>query len=175
MYKRQALSPARVRAARLTGAADGLGLPGPDAARAAAGSAVEDAWARLVGHDLPAAAERGALRYVGWLLDLPVYALVVWVVWQVAHGFLAGTYAGVDFLLNAALLLAAWLFAVRLVVRRGLAWRARRLLAGVILRARQALGAQADTARESVRDAAAAQHATLTALAALDSEWRAAL
>ncbi len=170
-----ALSPARVRAARLTGAADGLGLPGPDAARAAAGSAVEDAWARLVGHDLPAAAERGALRYVGWLLDLPVYALVVWVVWQVAHGCIAGMYAGVDFLLNAALLLAAWLFAVRLVVRRGLAWRARRLLAGVILRARQALGAQADTARESVREAAATQQATLTALAALDSEWRAAL
>ena len=54
---------------------------------------------------------------------------------------LGGAYAGFDFLLNAALLLAAYLFAVRFAVRRGLAWRARRLLGEVILRTRQALGA----------------------------------
>lgn len=170
-----ALSPARVRAARLTGRADGLGLPSADAARAATGAAIEEAWERLIHRELPAAAERSALRYVRWLLDLPVYGLGVWVLYQVASGFLAGTYAGVDFLLNAALLLAAYLFAVRFAVRRALAWRARRLLDAVILATRRALGTQADAARTAVEHATAVQTRTLADLASLESTWRASL
>ncbi|MBX3028283.1 50S ribosome-binding GTPase [bacterium] len=170
-----ALSPARVRVARLAGAPDALGLPSPDAARAVAGSAVEDAWARLVQRELPAAAERSALRYLRWLLDLPVYALGVWVLFQVARGFIDGAYVGFDFLVNAALLLAAYLFAVRFAVRRGLAWRARRLLDDVILRTRRALGTQADATRTAVQAAVALQQATLQELSALDANWRAAL
>ena len=168
----EVLSAARLRAGRLTGDAAALGLPDADAARATAGAAIEEAWARLVNRDLPAAAERSLLRYTSWLLDLPVYALAVWVIWQVGNGFITGAYAGVDFLLNAALLLGAYLFAVRFVVRRGLAWRARRLLADVILRTRQALGAQSDSARDAVRHAATAQRAALDELAALDDTWR---
>ena len=171
----EALSPARVRVARLTGAPDALGLPGPDAARAAAGGAVEEAWARLIHRELPAAAEHSALRYVRWLLDLPVYALAVWVLFQVGRGFVEGTYAGVDFLLSATLLLGAYLFAVRFAVRRALAWRARRLLADVIVRTRRALGTQADAARTAVQHAAATQTTTLHDLAALEPTWRAAL
>jgi energy-coupling factor transporter ATP-binding protein EcfA2 len=170
-----ALSPARVRVARLTGVPDALGLPGPDAARAVAGTAVEDAWARLVHRELPAAAEHSALRYMRWLLDLPVYALALWVLYQVALGFIGGAYLGFDFLLNAGLILAAYLFAVRFVVRRGLAWRARRLLADVILRMRRALGSQSDAARTAVQHAAEAQTATLRDLVALESTWRAAV
>ncbi|HSQ01004.1 MAG TPA: GTPase [Candidatus Dormibacteraeota bacterium] len=170
-----ALSPTRVRVARLTGVADALGLPGPDAARAAAGAAVEDAWARLVHRELPAAAEHSALRYVRWLLDLPVYALAVWVLYQVARGFIDGAYVGFDFLVNAALLLAAYLFAVRFAVRRGLAWRARHLLGDVILRTRRALGTQADAARTAVQHAATAQATALRELATVEATWRAAL
>ena len=171
----EALSPARVRVARLTGMPDALGLPGPDAARAVAGTAVEDAWARLVHRELPAAAEHSVLRYVHWLLDLPVYALALWVLYQVAHGFIEGTYLGLDFLVNAALILAAYLFAIRFIVRRGLAWRARRLLADVILRTRRALGTQADAARTAVEHAIGAQTSTLRDLSRLDADWRAAL
>jgi len=171
----EALSAARVRAGRLTGDAATLGVPSADAARASAGAAIEDAWARLMNRDLPAAAERSLLRYTGWILDLPVYALAAWVVWQVGNGFITGAYAGVDFLLNAALLLAAYLFAVRFVVRRGLAWRARRLLTDVTLRTRQALGAQSDSARDAVRHAVAGQRTALDTLAALDDVWRAEL
>jgi energy-coupling factor transporter ATP-binding protein EcfA2 len=169
------LSQARVRVARLTGTADGLGLPSPDAARAAAGAAVEESWARLMHRELPAAAERSALRYVRWLLDLPVYVLGLWVLYQVANGFLAGTYAGVDFLLNATLLLAAYLFAVRFAVRRALAWRARRLLDAVILATRRALGTQSDAARSAIQHAASEQTATLGDLAQLEPTWRATL
>jgi energy-coupling factor transporter ATP-binding protein EcfA2 len=171
----EALSRARVLVARLTGAPDALGLPDPDAARATAGSAVEEAWARLVQRELPAAAERSALRYVRWLLDLPVYGLALWVLFQVARGFVEGTYAGIDFLLSAALLLGAYLFAVRFAVRRALAWRARRLVDDVILRTRRALGTQTDATRTAVQHAAAEQTATLRDLAALQATWRAAL
>jgi hypothetical protein len=171
----EALSPARVRAARLAGDPAALGLPAPEAARVGAAEAVEDAWARLVHRDLPAAAEHSWLRFFRLILDLPVYALAVWVVYQVAHGFWTGTYAGLDFLLNAALLLAAYLFAVRLGVRRALGLRGRRLLDEVILRTRQALGAQADVARESVRHAASEQTAALARLAELEAAWRAHL
>lgn len=172
---REALSPARVRVGRLAGVADALGLPGPDAARAAAGAAIEEAWARLVQRELPAAAEHSLLRYVRWLLDLPVYALALWVLYAVARGVLDGAYAGFDFLVSAALLLAAYLFAVRFVVRRGLAWRARRLLDDVILRTRRALGTQADATRTAVEHAVAEQTTALGQLADLEASWRAAL
>ena len=167
-----ALSPARVRAARLAGDPVALGLPSPEAARAAAAEAVVDAWTRLLDRDLPAAAEKSWLRFFRFLLDLPVYALAAWVVYQVGRGFWTGTYAGIDFLLNAALLLIAYLFAVRIGVRRALALRARRLLADVTLRARQALGAQADATREAVRKAVDTQTTTLTPLADLETAWR---
>jgi len=171
----EALSPARVRAARLAGDPAALGLPGPESARAAAAGAVETAWARLVDRDLPAAAERSWLRFFHLLFDLPVYALAAWVVYEVGWGFWTGAYVGVDFLLNAALLLAAYLFAVRFCIRRALALRARRLLADVILRARQALGAQADATREAVRHDTARHVAVLDRLADLEAAWRAEL
>jgi GTP-binding protein EngB required for normal cell division len=171
----EALSAARVRAGRLAGDSAALGLPPAEMARGTAALAVEEAWARLVERDLPAAAERSWLRFFRFALDLPVYALALWVLYRVATGIWSGNYAGVDFLLNAALLLTAYLFAVRLAVRRGLGLRARRLLADVILRSRQALGAQADAARSAVRHAAAEQSAALGRLAGLESAWRAEL
>ncbi len=171
----EALSQARVRAARLTGSPEAFGLPAAEAARAVTGTAVEEAWTRLLHRDLPAAAERSALRYVRWLLDLPVYALAVWVLWQVGDGFLSGTYVGVDFLLSSALLLAAYLFAVRFGVRRALGWRAGQLLDEVILHARQGLGAQADAARTAVAAAVAEHSAALDELATLDTTWQAEL
>jgi energy-coupling factor transporter ATP-binding protein EcfA2 len=171
----EALSPARVRAARLAGEPTALALPEAETACGTATAAADEAWARLVDRDLPAAAERSWLRFFRLLLDLPVYALAVWVVYRIGFGFFAGTYAGVDFLLNAALLLAAYLFVLRYAVRRGLALRARRLLGDVILHTRRALGAQADTAREAVRHAAAEQTAVLARLADLEAAWRAEL
>jgi hypothetical protein len=171
----EALSPARVRAARLAGDPAALGIPDAEAARAAAAQAVDDAWRRLVSRDLPAAAEHSWLRYVRVLLDLPVYGLALWVVYQVAQGFWSGTYAGIDFLISAALLLFCYLFVVRFAVRRSLGLRARGLLHDVILRTRQALGATADNTRERVRHTAAETHAALGRLAQLESEWRAGL
>lgn len=123
-----ALAPARIRAGRLCGDAGNLGLPDADDTRAAVGAAVDAAWRRLVDHDLPQAAERSVLRFFRWLIDLPVYALVAWLVYRSGMGFIDGSYVGVDLLLNSALLGGAYLVVVRLMVRAGLRRRARRLL-----------------------------------------------
>lgn len=171
----ESLSQARVRAGRLARSPESLGMPDAEAGRAAAGAAVGEAWSRLVGRDLPAAAEHGLLRKLGWVLDLPVYALGAWVLWKVAEGFMEGRYAGFDFLVSATLLLAAYLFALRFVVRRGLALRARKLLAGVIDRARSALGETSAVERERVRAATTRLSQRLDELASLEPDWRAEL
>jgi len=161
--------------ARLTGSPEALGLPGAEVARAETVAAVEESWSRLLDRDLPAAAQRSLLRFFRWLLDAPVYALGAWVIYQVASGFITGRYAGLDFLLNAVLLLGAYLFAVRFMVRRGLSVRARRLLLEVIQRTRDALGHQATAAQQAVRLSATEQSAALERLASLTERWRRSL
>ncbi|MFM7736999.1 MAG: hypothetical protein ACKPBU_13590, partial [Alphaproteobacteria bacterium] len=69
----------------------------------------------------------------------------------------------------------AYLFALRFVVRRGLALRARKLLAGVIDRARSALGETSAVERERVRAATTRLSQRLDELASLEPDWRAEL
>jgi len=168
----ESLSNARVRAARLIGSTEGLGLPSVAAAREAATIAVEESWKTLLERDLPAAAERSVLRFFRLLLDLPVYGLAAWVLYTVGRGFAAGEYAGVDFLVSALLILAAYLFATRFLVRRGLGWRARRLLQAVTARTRSALVEQIDRVRADVLQATAEKRSALDRLSRLEGHWR---
>jgi energy-coupling factor transporter ATP-binding protein EcfA2 len=174
-WYKEGLSDARVSAARLVGSADGLGLPSVDTARADAGLAVEESWKTLLERDLPEAAERSVLRFFRLLLDLPVYGLAGWVLYNVATGFFAGDYVGFDFLVNAALILAAYLFAVRFAVRRGLALRARRLLQEVIQRTRQALGGRIEAVHRTLARVRAERLAALDRLCDVDERWRSEL
>lgn len=171
----ESLAGARMRAARLTGSTEGLGLPSGSDAHASAELAVAEAWRDLLDSELPAAAERSALRYFRAVLDLPVYALAAWVAYQVGSGFFAGDYAGVDFLLSAALILAAYLFAVRFVVRRGLGWTAQRLLRGVIAAARRALARQVEEAQQAMLRVQAERTSVLDRLVSLTVHWRTGL
>ncbi len=169
------LSAARVRAARLTGSTDGLGLPSAEQARADATLAVAESWNTLLERDLPAAAENSALRFLRIALDLPVYGLAAWVMYNVGHGFVVGQYAGVDFLLNAVLILAAYLFAVRLVVRRGLSLTARRLLKDVISRTKEALGHRVDAISADLTRIRAERSSALERIGHLEDHWRSKL
>lgn len=171
----EALAPARVRAARLTGATEGMGVPTAAAAHQATGAAVEEAWRRLVERDLPQAAERSLLRFFRVVLDLPVYTLGLWVLFQVATGFVSQDYVGVDFLVNGGLLLAAYLFGVRLIVSAGLGLRARRLLEQVTRRSRDALGQEARGFLHDVQRATAEHAECLERFGRLEESWRAEL
>jgi predicted GTPase len=169
------LSGARVRAARLTGAPESLGIPSADAVYTAAIDIVRTAWQRLVNRELPAAAERSLLRLLRWPLDLPVYALAVVILYRVAVGFRDAQYVGVDFLVNAGLLAAAYLFCVGFVVRRGLRWRCRRLVSRAITECCAAMDGWVERTCKTARQRSAEKRAVLQRLAQLESRWRQAL
>jgi len=134
-----ALAASRVRAGKLTGDPELLGLPPAETLQEVAAAGVAEAWGRLLNRDLPAVAQRSIPRLVRLLLDLPVYAMGGWVAWKAVSGFFHEEYVGLDFLTNALVLLAAWLFLVRLAVRRFLRIRAGALVLGVIRRIRASL------------------------------------
>ena len=167
-----ALAPARLRAARLAGTPDAFGLPSVAALRGRIADTVDHAWSRLVEIELPAAAAYGAVRVARWPLDGPVYAFAAWMLYRVGAAFVAGTYVGVDFLLNAALLLGAYLLAVRTAVRAGLDRRAQRLSGHVVGRVRTALEAEAERAHTATRGQLDGVRAALDRLCTLPDLWR---
>ena len=171
----EALGPARIRAGRLAGSPENLAIPSSDRTHEAVLAAVEEAWRRLVERDLPEAAARSVLRFFRLLLDLPVYAMAGWVLYRVGEGFVREEYMGMDFLVNSLLILAAYLFAVRTVVRRGLAWRTGRLLASVIERAHAAVQRELHGCSEAVGRAVEARAAALGRIAATGDTWRRAI
>jgi len=168
----EALAPARLRAARLTGIPDAFALPSLAAVAGRVAETVDQAWTHLVDVALPAAAAQSVLRVLRWPLDLPVYAFAAWMLYRVGTAFIAGSYAGVDFLLNAALLLGAYLLGVRLAVRAGLGWRAGRLASRVAGRVRAALDTEAEATHEATREQVDATRATLERLCTLPDVWR---
>jgi len=168
----EALAPARLRSARLAGTPEAFDLPSLADVAARVTGTIDHAWARLVDVDLPAAAARSLLRILRWPLDLPVYAFAAWMLYRVGAAFIAGTYAGVDFLLNAALLLGAYLLGVRVVARAGLGWRAGRLADQVAGHVGTALATLAEQAHAQVRGRIDEQRATLDRLCALPDLWR---
>ena len=171
----EALSGARVRAARLAGEPEVVGLVSPGQLYEQTAAAVDEAWNVLIDRDVPAAAERSALRFFRVVLDLPVYGLAVWIVYRVAIGFFGGQYAGVDFLVNAALLLIAYLYPLRVLVRLGLGARANRLLKAITVRTAGALHDQAEDACAAVRKAATDYASALERLCSVEESWRAKL
>ncbi|HEX9794454.1 MAG TPA: hypothetical protein VGC54_10770, partial [Planctomycetota bacterium] len=186
----EALGEARLSAARLCGEPTALGLPSADDAFAGTAAGVEEAWQELVDHDLPRAAESSALRWFRLPLDLPVYALAAWIVWRAAAMLLdeiggpfeglvgaegAGGWVGVDFLLNAALVVFVYLFLVRIVVRRVLSMRAGALLRRVVARSELHLRGGAQAAGADVEARVAARSSALARLGRLEDDWRAEL
>ena len=170
-----ALGEARLRAARLMGSPEALGLPRPAEAREQVGAVVHEAWEHLLERDLPHLAERSLPVWLRWPLDLPVYLLGGWVVWKAATGFFAEQYLGLDFLVNALLLVIAYLFVVGFSVRRLLTWRARGLLVGVLEEAAGGLAAWGESTHRTARDATLGPREVLGRLAGLGARWRDAL
>ncbi len=168
---RTAMAPARIRIGRLCGDRDTLGLPSLEEATEAVADSVQAAWHALVGRELPRAAERSGLRFIRFLVDLPVYALVAWLVAHAALGFVDGNYVGVDFLLNAALLAGVYLILVRLVVRATLRRRARALLEAAAARSREGLGGWHDRVDAGLAERVAAVESALERLSNLDDDW----
>ncbi len=168
----QAMTAARGAARVLTGTPEGLPVPAPEDAWDATAAAVADEWNDVFGRDLPDLAESSAHPWVRFGADLPVYALGAFVVWKAGRGFFAepAQYVGVDFLVNVSLLLLAYLFLVRTLIRRYLGFRADRLLGRVIESVRGALGGLGSEASGRVRAATDAMTEALERLEKLDEQ-----
>ena len=86
--------------------------------------------------------------------------------------FWQGSYQGLDFLVNAAVLALAWLFLGRTAVRAALGARSRSLVATTGTAATAALTEAADAAGEAATRELAARREALGRLAVLDDRWR---
>lgn len=137
--------------------------------------AVEEAWERLVRVELPRTAQRGVPRVLRWLVDLPVYALGVFLLYRVVLGFIQENYAGFDFLLSGAIIVLAWLFLARLMVRQRLSSRSAALLAEVRGDVEQRLGRAADAATSGRLRELDGLSGLLQDMGTVDRSWRSRL
>ncbi|KAA3615188.1 MAG: ATP-binding cassette domain-containing protein [Planctomycetota bacterium] len=171
----ESLGEARLRTARLAGKPDALGVPDGDTALERTMVAVEDSWTHLVDRELPESAARSVARPVRLALDIPVYAFLAWVVFGAIVGFFKGDYLGIDYLINALLILVVYMVVLRFFMRRYLLLRTGRLLSGVMVKMKATLQDTADRAREEVSDEIQRVEKSLTGLSELDQSWQVAL
>ena len=174
--QRDAFRDARLAAADLFIEGESLELSpqGPELDERAT-RAVDESWERMLRVDLPRAASEQVGRGTRLFVDIPVYALGAWILFKVAAGFFAEQYAGVDFLLSAAILGLGWLFLARLFVRARLASKGGALLRGVQSDVSKRLLEAADAATTDRRSRLREAAARVDRVAQADSSWRARL
>ncbi|MCA9001218.1 MAG: hypothetical protein KDB61_04790, partial [Planctomycetes bacterium] len=124
-----ALAPLRLSQKRLAGTWPAL--PDGERLRNVLRRSVEEGIQQLLDGELLEQADKAARRPWRWLVDAPVYAFGLWIVWLAVVGFVRADYVGMDFLVNAALLAGAWLWIARFATRALLRVRARGLVEGV--------------------------------------------
>lgn len=172
---REHLTGARRAADLLALDRDTLAFPDPAAVEEALDAAAREGWQRLLDRDLPLVAERMAPAWMRWALDAPIYALGVWVLWKVVSGFFVEDYAGLDFLLNAALIAIAALWLVRAIVSLFARARAAKLVATVRTHIRGSLEQNASELVARVEERCGVQRRGLEGLVRLEERWRDAL
>ncbi len=171
---REALIEVRLSAGRL--APGGELAPAEAAALGdSAREATEEAWRRLLARDLPEEAARVATPARRLAFDLWVWAFAGWLLWRAGLGFWTETYVGLDFTLNAVLLLAALLVLLRMIFRKGLKRRARGLLDGVASRAVEAVATRAAQVAGPLEERVRLYRDALARLVHAPERWRAEL
>jgi energy-coupling factor transporter ATP-binding protein EcfA2 len=165
----EVLGGARLAAKR----AGDVGLvPSAESLGPRAAEAVAEAWQGLVERDVPATAARSAPFWLRWVVDCPVYAFGAWIVYCAGKGFWQHEYVGLDFLVNAVLLLGAWLLVARSAVRMWLRTRAEGLLQGVQRNVSARLAASVLELNRDQEQALERPMSALERLVALQERWQ---
>lgn len=167
----KAMADCRIRAGRLYGEGVAPTIPSAEQTYEWVATALSTTWRALVQVDLPQAATRSAGVAIRWLVDLPVYAVVAWLVYEAVNGFLRTEYVGVDLLVNAGLVVGGYLFAVRLAMRGAVRWRARRVLQRAVERCLSELAVWQGEAVESLSSDVGEVSEALSRLQRLDADW----
>ncbi len=169
------LGPGRHRALRLSRDLTALGWPDDTRLLPELTAATHEAWQRLLRRDLPELAQRAIPRWMRWTLDAPLIALALWIVVRAGLGLISGSYVGLDLLINAGLVGAAWMLLARFLVRGSLARRLDRLVQA----AAQTIGSRLELATRgseaAVEEACSSLRARLTRVVGLAQRWRQAL
>jgi energy-coupling factor transporter ATP-binding protein EcfA2 len=169
------LGPACHRALRLSRDLDALGWPDDGRLLPDLTAATDEAWQRLLRRELPEVAERAIPRWMRWGLDAPLIALALWIVGRAAMGLFTGQYVGLDLLINAGLVGAAWLLLARFLMRGLLGRRIDRLVQG----AAETIGRRLEQATRgsegAVEEACASLRERLSRAVGLAQRWRSEL
>lgn len=169
---REHLSAARLAADRIVLDRAALEFPDAPAVEDSLEAAAREGWQRLLDRDLPLVADRMAPVWMRWTFDAPIYALGVWVLWKVVAGFFVEEYAGLDFLVNAALIGIAALWLVRMFVSLFARARAKKLVSTVRANVRDALERAAADLTARVEERCDARRRGLEKLARVEDIWR---
>lgn len=176
-WYRDDLAEARLRSASLAAAHASEGdaprfVPTGGALATRADEALAEAWQQLLERDLLRTAERAAPWALRTVVDLPVYGFAAWIVWRAIVGFGEGNYVGVDFLVNAILILLAWLFVCRTLVRIALRGRTKVLLGEVRSAASESLGRALEETLAGGIEQIDEKRAALDELCGVEERWR---
>ena len=104
-------------------------------------------------------------------VDLPVWGFAGWIVWRAATSFMGDSHLGMDLLIDAAILLAAWLVLARTGVRALLGMRCRGLVTLVRERAAEALQRSSRAELTNSRAALTRTREALERITALEERW----
>lgn len=169
------LGPARHRALRLSRNLGALGWPEDGRLLPDLTAATDEAWQRLLRRELPEVAERAIPRWLRWGMDAPLIALALWIVGRAAIGLFSGQYVGLDLLINAGVVGAAWLLLSRFLMRGLLGRRIDRLVQD----AAETIGCRLEQATRgaegAVQEACASQRERLARLVGVAQRWRSEL
>ncbi len=165
-----AMAPLRLSLGRA--GMDTEALPDPGSVTDNLQAAVDDGLAQFMDIELQEQAEAGARSPVRYLVDLPVYAFGIWILYRSVLGFYKGDYVGMDFLVNAALLLAAWLFLGRTVMRALLKRRSARLLASARARLNEQVSSSIDELLKPTVGRIQNAREALLRMCSLENTWR---
>lgn len=131
-----------------------------------------DLWRGIVHRDLPEAAARAGHALLRLLLDLPIWAAVVWIVYRVADGYAVGDHEGMAFLVDTAILVGAYALVERAAVLAWIRWRARRLVTEIQAQLVERLAliqrSLVETTEHQLRD----RREALLRLTVLEQDWQ---
>ncbi|HPF14665.1 MAG: 50S ribosome-binding GTPase [Planctomycetes bacterium] len=147
-------------------------LPSPGELEISLQAIVDEGLSHFLDTELLEEAEGGAHSGLRWLVDVPIYGFALWILYRSALGFYQGQYVGMDFLVNALVLAAAWLWAGRSLVRLRLRARATRLVASVRTRLSDRFAQTMEQALAPAEQAAEDQRQALDRMAGLEPTWR---
>jgi hypothetical protein len=137
--------------------------------------ALGDTWRSIVHRDLPETAAKAGHFLLRLLADLPIWGAAGWIVYRVADGYVAGQHEGMPFLIDTAILVAAYAFIERAVVLAWIRRQAHQLVQQIQAQVQAQLAATHAQVLLETQALVDERKDALAAVAGAADQWRAAV